>query len=366
MTSRGEHMSDDKMEVVVGCYEQMLLGFRLVVGEEECKLEPTFTDNSHTGCVKAVASGGHVLASGSTDETIHLYNMESRTELGTLLQHDGSITCLQFYDSSHMLSGAEDGTMCVWQTGTWECLKSMRGHKGGISSLSVHPSGKLALSVGKDKTIRTWNLVTGRPAYTTNIKQVADLIQWSPKGDMYAVVTGNKISVYRLETAGLKCTLDAGKRVLTVAYLTNTVLAVAGEDKNIQILNVETGTCTCDFSAHDNRIKSLLCVRDHRSDAEETDLLMVSISSDGYIKVWALKTDQLEKTPTLLAKHNTTARLTALAIVTTQSTAPERSTTKAVPEKRKLAEQKEAEQKTEKRKNVKEKKGGKKKLKVKN
>eukprot|EP00058_Branchiostoma_floridae_P024162 XP_002609652.1 hypothetical protein BRAFLDRAFT_83650 [Branchiostoma floridae] len=197
------------MEVVVGCYEQMLLGFRLVEGGEECKLKPTFTDNSHTGCVKAVASGGHVLASGSTDETIHLYNMETRTELGTLLQHD-----------------------------------------------------------------------------------VADLIHWSPKGDMYAVVTGNKINVYRLETAGLKCSLDAGRRVLTMAYITNTALAVAGEDKNIQILNVETGTCTCDFSAHENRIKSLVCVRDHRSDAGETDLLMVSISSDGFIKVWALKTDQ--------------------------------------------------------------------------
>jgi len=37
-----------------------------------------------------------------------------------------------------------------------------------VSFLAVHPSGKLALSVGKDKTLRTWNLVKGRPAYTTN------------------------------------------------------------------------------------------------------------------------------------------------------------------------------------------------------
>lgn len=37
-----------------------------------------------------------------------------------------------------------------------------------VSFLACHPSGKLALSVGKDRTLRTWNLVKGRPAYTTN------------------------------------------------------------------------------------------------------------------------------------------------------------------------------------------------------
>ena len=39
-----------------------------------------------------------------------------------------------------------------------------------MSALDVHPSGKLALSVGIDCTMRTWNLVTGRHAYITNIK----------------------------------------------------------------------------------------------------------------------------------------------------------------------------------------------------
>lgn len=38
-----------------------------------------------------------------------------------------------------------------------------------VTCLAVHPSGKMALSVGKDHTLRTWNLVKGRPAYTTNL-----------------------------------------------------------------------------------------------------------------------------------------------------------------------------------------------------
>ena len=40
-----------------------------------------------------------------------------------------------------------------------------------VYSVSVHPSGKLGLSLGKDKTLRTWNLMTAKTAYVTNIKQ---------------------------------------------------------------------------------------------------------------------------------------------------------------------------------------------------
>jgi WD40 repeat protein len=38
---------------------------------------------------------------------------------------------------------------------------------GAVNSLAVHPSGKLALSVGRDKTLRVWNLLVGKPAFTT-------------------------------------------------------------------------------------------------------------------------------------------------------------------------------------------------------
>ena len=37
----------------------------------------------------------------------------------------------------------------------------LSGHKEPITSISIHPSGKLALSVSKDNTMKLWNLVQG-------------------------------------------------------------------------------------------------------------------------------------------------------------------------------------------------------------
>lgn len=38
-----------------------------------------------------------------------------------------------------------------------------------VNCISIHPTGKLALSVSKDMTLRTWNLIKGRSAYVTNL-----------------------------------------------------------------------------------------------------------------------------------------------------------------------------------------------------
>lgn len=43
--------------------------------------------------------------------------------------------------------------------------------RNSVNCISIHPSGKMALSVSKDKTLRTWNLIKGRSAYVTNMKK---------------------------------------------------------------------------------------------------------------------------------------------------------------------------------------------------
>jgi hypothetical protein len=38
------------------------------------------------------------------------------------------------------------------QAGSWDCLKTMDGHKGSVNSVAVHPNGTVALSVGRCAT----------------------------------------------------------------------------------------------------------------------------------------------------------------------------------------------------------------------
>ena len=44
-------------------------------------------------------------------------------------------------------------------------------HSGAVLGCAVHPTGKLALTVGRDSCLRMWNLVDGRLGYVSNVKQ---------------------------------------------------------------------------------------------------------------------------------------------------------------------------------------------------
>ncbi|XP_072169804.1 p21-activated protein kinase-interacting protein 1-like [Diadema setosum] len=309
-------------QVFSGCYERTVFGYDLLEKEGEnggeLVFRGQFTNNAHIGCVESIAASSKFLASGSTDELIYLFDVEEKVELGSLMQHDGSISSLAFHEDSHMISGSEDGKICVWSTQSWECMKVMKGHKDAVNSVAVHPSGKLALSVGKDKTLRTWNLLKGRAAYTTNIKAVSEIVLWSPDGQLYVVVIDDRIDVYDITTATIVCSCKCSSRILTACFITDRIITVAGEGETIQILRVDAKErrikTLVEFKAHENRIKALKCTRAYGSQSRSCERWLFSASSDGYIKLWCVDTEKVSDAPALLSKVNTKARLTCLAV----------------------------------------------------
>ncbi|XP_058933751.1 p21-activated protein kinase-interacting protein 1 isoform X2 [Kogia breviceps] len=301
------------MELVAGCYEQVLFGFAVhlepkVSGDHE-KWTPVadFTHHAHTASVSAVAVSSRFVVTGSKDETIHIYDMKKKIDHGALVHHNGTITCLKFHGNRHLISGAEDGLICVWDAKKWECLKSMKAHRGHVTFLSIHPSGKLALSVGTDKTLRTWNLVEGRSAFIKNIKQNAHIVEWSPSGEKYVVVILNKIDIYQLDTASVSGTITNEKRVSSVTFLSESLLAVAGDEEFVRFFDCDSLRCLSQLKAHENRVKDMFTFEtpEHH--------VIVTASSDGFIKMWKLKEDK-GVLPSLLCEVNTSARLTCVGV----------------------------------------------------
>ncbi|KAK2895937.1 p21-activated protein kinase-interacting protein 1-like [Channa argus] len=296
------------LELIAGSYEQVTFGYRVRTDEKEWTAKADFTHHAHTASISALAASERFVVTGSKDETIRVYDMKKKTEHGALLHHDGTITCLEFYGTSHLLSGGEDGLICVWSTKKWECLKSIKAHKGHVTSLSVHPSGKLVLSVGTDKTLRTWNLINGRSAFIKNIKQNAHIVRWSPDGAKYVVVVNDRVNIYDLETASVTATITNPKRISCVKFLNNSILAVAGDDEIVRLCDTGKEKWLCEFKAHETRVKSV------ESFNMEDYCVIVTASNDGFIKMWKLHLKEELESPTLLGEVNTTARVTCLAI----------------------------------------------------
>lgn len=42
---------------------------------------------------------------------------------------------MEFYKSTHLLTGSEDHTVCIWRVHDWALLHVLGGHKGAVTSL---------------------------------------------------------------------------------------------------------------------------------------------------------------------------------------------------------------------------------------
>ncbi|KAN0018299.1 hypothetical protein ACTFIU_010914 [Dictyostelium citrinum] len=275
--------------ISVGCYENSILGFDATyvggIAEEgfEVDLQMKYGYSSHTGCVKALASTKNILVSSSTDETLKVYNLKKKVEFGQLAKHEGFVTSIEFYKNTHMFAGSMDNTISVWRVSDWECLKVMSGSKGAINSISIHPSGKVALSVSKDRRLFLWDLTKGTSAHFLKFKSEGFIVQWSPSGEHYAVVFKDKVVVYNSSNFEELVSLEFKLQILAIKFLDDHTLMVGGEDKLLTFIDYKNGgKITKQLMGHDNRIKGIDILKFKGVDKT----YVVTISSDGLIIVW--------------------------------------------------------------------------------
>lgn len=219
------------MSLIAGSYEKFIWGYKLKPlkettssGQNSLALTQLFSYPAHLAPITTVAVAGSAAASGSTDDTIHLYDLSTSASLGSLLHdHSSSVTCLSFYTPQNLsfprnlLSGSGEGFVSIFDADPFVLLKSFKVHKKGINDLAIHPSGKLALTVGRDQCLAMVNLVRGRRSYYHKIGTEAALIKFNAVGDRFLMVTDDKVGVHEAEDAKLLCQLEARKKILCAA-----------------------------------------------------------------------------------------------------------------------------------------------------
>lgn len=101
---------------------------------------------------------GQLLASGSGDETIKLWNLHTKV-LRTFFGNSDSVNSIAFSPDGKLLaSGSADGTIKLWNPSTGELRQTLIGHSASVNSIAFSPDGKTLVSGSKDKTIKIWQL----------------------------------------------------------------------------------------------------------------------------------------------------------------------------------------------------------------
>lgn len=216
--------------------------------------------------------------------------MKKRVEVGTLMQHTGPLSCAEFFERTHLLTGSTDNTICIWRVSDWNCVHILGGHKAMVNSIAIHPTGKLALSVSKDRTLRMWNLIKGRSAFIRRLEAEATQVFFSPDGLKYGLLSGRTVSIFDVENNQVLCKLSHDASIHAARFVSNDLVVSMGEINAIMVWNV-SGKLLAEIQNEELKTR----IRDFVVLPKPDALLIVLAGTNGSVQVWDLSQADLEE-----------------------------------------------------------------------
>ncbi|KIM75212.1 hypothetical protein PILCRDRAFT_13772 [Piloderma croceum F 1598] len=117
--------------------------------------------NGHTGTVRSVAfsSDGTCIVSGSSDNSVQVWDASTGTELKMLNGHTDYVRSVAFSsDGTRIVSGSSDNSVWVWDASMGAELQKLNGHTNYVWSVTFSSDSTCIVSGSEDNSVWVWDL----------------------------------------------------------------------------------------------------------------------------------------------------------------------------------------------------------------
>ena len=126
------------------------------------KLQSIALASSYVMAVGLEPTQGQLLASGGLDNLCTVYRRGKKASVvAELASHDGFLSCVRFFDETHLITSSGDSRCLYWDLGSAKPVSSLAEHTADAMFVSIKPDDKhVFLSCSVDQTIKLWDVRT--------------------------------------------------------------------------------------------------------------------------------------------------------------------------------------------------------------